>query len=144
MASNPAAPAAGPGKPRLNDRLMLLYTGVQRNAHDVLDEQLARTESGDNEAALIRMAAGSPEQMAKHFEGDWMKMSNDEVGTAYAWALANVECILHSGGMTDLDRIMQRIAAGEAPESATKAITRDDYAALTSDTVDYLRKTYGN
>lgn len=100
--------------------------------------------SDTDAAALIRMAAGSPEMSVKHFEGDWMKMSNDEVGAAYAWALANVECILHSGGMTDLDRIMQRIAAGDAPESAAKAITRNDYAGLTGDTVDYLRKTYGN
>jgi len=94
--------------------------------------------------ALIRMASSAPEQAAAHFEGDWMKMPNDAAGVAYAWALANVECILHAGGMTDLDRIMDRLAAGEAPEVATKAITRNDYAELTSDTVDYLRKAYGN
>jgi len=99
--------------------------------------------SDANTAMLIRMA-GAPDQVAAHFEGDWMKMSNEAVGVAYAWALANVECILHSGGMTDLDRIMERIAAGQAPEAATKAVTHNDYAELTGDTVDYLRKTYGN
>ena len=98
--------------------------------------------SDANAAALVRMAASEPEQAAAHFEGDWMKMSNEVVGVAYAWALANVECILHAGGMTDLDRIMGRLASGEAPEAATKAVTRSDYAELTSDTVDYLRKTY--
>jgi tetratricopeptide (TPR) repeat protein len=100
--------------------------------------------SDANAAALIRMASSAPERAAAHFEGDWMKMSSDEVGLAYAWALANVECILHSGGMTDLDRILQRIAAGEAAEASTKEITRSDYAGLTSDTVDYLRKAYSN
>jgi D-glycero-alpha-D-manno-heptose-7-phosphate kinase len=41
----------------LNDRLMLLYTGVQRHAHDVLVEQVARTESGANDRELKRMRA---------------------------------------------------------------------------------------
>jgi tetratricopeptide (TPR) repeat protein len=98
--------------------------------------------SNTSAAALIRMAASAPEQAAAHFEGDWMKMSNEVVGVAYAWALANVECILRAGGMTDLDRIMNRLADGEASEAATKGVTRSNYAELTSDTVDYLRKTY--
>jgi tetratricopeptide (TPR) repeat protein len=99
--------------------------------------------SDSSAATLIRMAINAPEQAAAHFEGDWMKMSNEMVGVAYAWALANVECILHAGGLTDLDRIMDRLASGEAPEAATKVVTRSDYAELTSNTVDYLRKTYG-
>jgi Tfp pilus assembly protein PilF len=94
--------------------------------------------------ALLRMAAGSPEGVAAHFEGEWMKMPNDAAAAAYAWALANVEWILHSGGMTDMQRILDRLAAGEAPEAATRAVTRDDYAALTLDTLEYLHKTYGN
>jgi len=99
--------------------------------------------SDTSAATLIQMATSAPEQAAAHFEGDWMKMPNEIVGMAYAWALANVECILHAGGMSDLDRIMDRLASGEAPEAATKVVTRGDYAELTSDTVDYLRKTYG-
>lgn len=39
----------------LEECLMLLYTGIQRNAHDVLDEQEARTRSGDNSEYLSRM-----------------------------------------------------------------------------------------
>jgi hypothetical protein len=46
--------------------------------------------------------------------------------------------------MTDVNRILARLAIGDAPEAATKAVTRDDYAALTTDTLDYLRQTYGN
>lgn len=41
----------------LQQRLMLLYTGLQRHAHDVLDEQLERTESGDNDRCLVEMGA---------------------------------------------------------------------------------------
>lgn len=31
----------------LEERLLLLYTGIQRHAHEILDEQLERTRSGD-------------------------------------------------------------------------------------------------
>jgi len=41
----------------LRERLMLLYTGVQRHAHEVVDEQLARTVAGDNDAPLTKLAA---------------------------------------------------------------------------------------
>jgi D-glycero-alpha-D-manno-heptose-7-phosphate kinase len=36
----------------LEDRLMLFYTGVQRTAHEVIEEQLRRTEQGDLLAEL--------------------------------------------------------------------------------------------
>ena len=97
-----------------------------------------------NAAALVLMTAKTPEQVTTHFEGDWMKMPNDVAGLAYAWALANIECIVQSGGVSDLERILDRIAGGEAPEAAVKGVTRDDYAELTNDTVVYLRKTYGD
>ena len=100
--------------------------------------------SDGSAAALIRTASSAPEKVTAHFEGDWMKMPNEAADAAYAWALANVEYILHAGGMTDMRRIMERLAAGETAEAATKAVTRDDYQALTTNTVDYLRKTYGN
>lgn len=32
----------------LEERLMLLYTGIQRHAHEVLDEQIQKTQAGEN------------------------------------------------------------------------------------------------
>jgi len=93
-------------------------------------------------AALIAINGAAPDQVQAHFEGDWMKMSNDVAAVAYAWALANVECIISSGGMGDLDRIMDRLAAGEPAEAATRAVVRSGYAELTSETVDFLRRNY--
>jgi D-glycero-alpha-D-manno-heptose-7-phosphate kinase len=40
----------------LERRLLLLYTGIQRHAHEVLDEQTARTQSGENDADLGKLA----------------------------------------------------------------------------------------
>jgi hypothetical protein len=48
MASNPAAPAAGPGKPRLNDRLMLsgiFYAEACKCSLDSLPAGMATREA---------------------------------------------------------------------------------------------------
>lgn len=39
----------------LENNLLLFYTGIQRHAHEVLDEQLERTQSGDNLSYLERL-----------------------------------------------------------------------------------------
>lgn len=41
----------------LEERLLLLYTGRQRTAHEVLDEQVERTKMGQNDALLAHMKA---------------------------------------------------------------------------------------
>ena len=94
--------------------------------------------------ALVRMYGAAPDQVAAHFRGDWMKMSNDAAAAAYAWALANVEFIISVGGMSDLERILDRLAAGESPEAATRAVIGSGYADLSSETVEYLRRNYGH
>jgi hypothetical protein len=55
-----------------------------------------------------------------------------------------VDFIVHSGGMNDMDRILDRLAAGDAPEAAVHAVLHSDYAELARDTVDFLQKTYRN
>jgi tetratricopeptide (TPR) repeat protein len=97
-----------------------------------------------NAAALIAIYKRDPALGLKHFEGDWMKLSNGEAGAAYAWALANLEYLIQNGGMGDVERILDRLAAGDAPEAALKAVLRSDYIELTHDTVQYLSSKYGN
>lgn len=41
----------------LEKRLLLLYTGRQRTAHEVLDEQVERTKTGKNDAGLSELKA---------------------------------------------------------------------------------------
>ena len=100
--------------------------------------------SDSNAAALLAIYRSDPALGSRHFDGDWMKLSGADAAAAYAWALANLEFIVQSGGMSDADRILDRLAAGEAPEAALKAVIRSDYVELTHDTAEYLRKTYGN
>jgi hypothetical protein len=100
--------------------------------------------SNTNAAALLAIYQADSALVSKHYADDWMKLSNGDAGVAYAWALANVEYIVRSGGMSDIDRILDRLAAGEAPESAVRAVLRSDYSELTRDTAEYLKKTNSN
>jgi tetratricopeptide (TPR) repeat protein len=96
--------------------------------------------SDANSAALVAMYESDPALGVKHFQGDWMKLSNQAAAAAYAWALADVEYIVQSGGINDVDRILDRMAAGDASEEAVKAVTHCDYAELTHNIAQYLRK----
>jgi tetratricopeptide (TPR) repeat protein len=95
-------------------------------------------------AALIAIYKSDPALGLTHYQGDWMKLSNAAVSAAYAWALANLEYIMQSGGMNDVDRILDRLAAGDDPEEALRAVMRCDYVDLAHDTVQYLRSQYGH
>jgi len=76
-------------------------------------------------------------------ESSWMRLSGDEAGYAYAWALANMEFIVQVDGMGDVEHILNRIAAGSSTEAALHEVLHSDYDDLMQSTVQYLRKTYG-
>ena len=75
-------------------------------------------------------------------EGSWMELNASEVRQAYAWALANIEYLVHSGGMEDIERILDRIGDGLASEAAVREVTHGDYEDLVESTAEYLRKRY--
>ena len=62
---------------------------------------------------------------------------------AYAWALANIEYIVQTQGMGDIERILDRLAAGNSTESALHQVLHDDYGDLMKATAEYLKKNYG-
>jgi hypothetical protein len=45
--------------------------------------------------------------------------------------------------MGDIERILDRLAAGSETEAALKEVLRDDYGELMKATEEYLRKNYG-
>ncbi len=130
----------------------LTHSFVQQKARSRapawIQEGLAQWMEGKrsdrNAAALVSMYQNDPALGLTHYEGSWMKLSNDAAGAAYAWALANVEYIVKSGGMMDMDRILERLAGGDTSEAALQAVLHVGYADLTHDTAEFLRKTYGN
>ncbi len=91
---------------------------------------------------LLDAAAQSAMPSLSSMEGSWMGLSGGSAAFAYAWSLAVVESIIQSGGMTDIGRLLDRIATSSSTEAALREILRLDYAELQQQTLDYLRHAY--
>jgi hypothetical protein len=99
--------------------------------------------SGEDAAVLLAIYSGGQAIPLSRLEGSWMNMSGDTARYAYAWALANIEYIVHAGGMGDVERILDRIGAGMATEAALREVLHSDSNDVMKSTAEYLRKTYG-
>jgi tetratricopeptide (TPR) repeat protein len=97
----------------------------------------------DGNAAVLAQVydEGEAAPLAK-LEGSWMGLPGDVARYAYAWALANVEYIVETQGMADVERILDRIAEGGSTEEALHAVLRDNYDDLMRATASYLKKSY--
>lgn len=76
------------------------------------------------------------------YETSWMNLPRDAASNAYAWSLAVVEAIVTVNGVDDLERILDRIAAGSATEDAIRAVLHEDYPGLMLFTAQFLHKAY--
>ena len=98
--------------------------------------------SDENAAVLVQIFGEGRATPLSRLEGSWIGFKGDAARYAYAWALANVEYIIQTGGMRDVERILERIAAGMSTEAAVREVVRSDYNDLMQSTAEYLRKTY--
>jgi tetratricopeptide (TPR) repeat protein len=99
--------------------------------------------SGDAAAALVQSYDAKRFMALGDLEGSWMQLPADVAAYAYAWALANIEYIVQTGGMVDVERILDRLASGSTTEAAVHEILHSNYEDLMQSTSEYLRKTYG-
>ena len=99
-----------------------------------------RRSSGAS-SALLDLAAQNGIPSLGSLEGSWLALSGNSAAFAYAWSLAVVESIVQSGGITDISRLLDRIATSST-EAALRETLRCDYAELAQQTVDYLRHAY--
>ena len=76
-------------------------------------------------------------------EGSFLQFSGIEAYVAYAESLAAVSYINDSYGMSDIQRILQRISQGSSAEAALRATIHSDYGQLESDLARYLADKYG-
>ncbi len=77
-------------------------------------------------------------------EGSFMNFSGAQAYVAYAESLAAVSYINDSYGMSDIQRILQRLAEGNSTESALRATIRVDYGQMQTDMARYLADRFGN
>ena len=98
--------------------------------------------SGDHAAALVQIYGAEHAAPLGRLEGPWMGMDGNQAAYAYAWALANIEYIVQADGMGDIERILDRIGAGESTESALRAVLHSDYNDVMQSTAEFLKKNY--
>lgn len=76
-------------------------------------------------------------------EGSFMNFSGAQAYVAYAESLAAVTYINDSYGLSDVQRILQRISQGSSTEAALRATIHADYGQFESDLARYLSDKYG-
>jgi len=76
-------------------------------------------------------------------EGSFLNFSGNAAYLAYAESLAAVSYINDSYGMSDIQRILQRLSQGSSTEAALRATIHSDYGQLESDLARYLADKYG-
>jgi tetratricopeptide (TPR) repeat protein len=76
------------------------------------------------------------------YETSWLSLPKDAASNAYAWSLAVVETIVTVNGIDDMERILDRIAAGSSTEDACRAVLHADYSELMLSTAQFLHKAY--
>ncbi len=97
--------------------------------------------SGDSAGVLAQVYHDGHAPSLGSLEGSWMGLSSDAASYAYAWSLANIEYIVQTDGMGDIERILDLIGSGTSTEEALRQVLHSDYNDLMQSTADYLRKT---
>ena len=77
-------------------------------------------------------------------EGSFMQFSGVQATVAYEESLAAVQYISDSYGMSDLQRILERLGQGSSVETALRATIHSDYGQLEADLGKYLTSKYGS
>ena len=107
-----------------------------------LAQRMEGRRSSSSAGALIDAFGQGAVPTLGSLEGSWIAMPANQVSLAYAWSLAVVESIIQSGGISDISRLLDRIANAPSPESATRETLHSDYADLAQQTATYLRHEY--
>jgi tetratricopeptide (TPR) repeat protein len=128
----------------------LTHSFVRQKSHNRaptwLQEGIAQWMEGKRTSRvsgeLLDLAAQNETPSLNSLEGSWMALPGNSAAFAYAWSLAVVESIIQSGGITDISRLLDRIATSSSTESALRETLRCDYAELEQQAVSYLRHAY--
>ena len=107
-----------------------------------LAQWMEGSRAGDDAAVLVQIFDQKQAISLGSLEGSWTRFDRKTAQYAYAWALANMEYIIQADGMSDAERILDRLGAGTSTEQALREVLHSDYSDLMESTVNYLRKNY--
>jgi len=112
-----------------------------------LHEGIAQIEEGKSSATygrpLAQLFAAGQEIPYNALEGSFMRFSTPEAVIAYAESLAAVEYIRDTYGMSDIPRILDRLAQGSSTEVALRSTIHADYSQLHDEMARWLKDKYG-
>ena len=98
--------------------------------------------SSNTAGALVDAAGRDAIPSLGAMEGSWMGLSGNSAAFAYAWGLAVVESIIDAGGVSDISRLLDRIATSPSTETALQETLHSNYSDLQDQTVAYLKREY--
>ena len=110
-------------------------TWLQEGVAQYMEGRRSSTSAG----TLLDDASRGAVPTLEMLEGSWMALPGDSAAMAYAWSLATVEAIIQSGGVGDISRLLDRIAAVPSTEEALRDTLHENYADLQQQTIAYLR-----
>jgi tetratricopeptide (TPR) repeat protein len=129
----------------------LTHSFIQQKTHgrvptwiqEGVAQWLEGKRSDENAAVLVQIYDQGQAAPLGSLEGSWLGLSSATARYAYAWALANIEYIVETDGMGDIERILDQLASGASTEQALKEVLHDNYGDLMTSCADYLKRTYG-
>jgi tetratricopeptide (TPR) repeat protein len=111
--------------------------------HEGIAQMLEPKSLGGDGHQLSTLFKAQQEIPLNALESSFMSFSGVQAYVAYAESLAAVFYINETYGMSDIQRILQRLSEGNSTEAALRATIHSDYGQLESDMAKYLADRYG-
>jgi hypothetical protein len=111
--------------------------------HEGIAQLLEPKSLGGDGHQLARLFKTQQYIQLNVLEGSFMHLSGPQAYLAYAESLAAVSYINDTYGLSDIQRILQRIGEGNSTETALRATIHSDYGQLESELAKYLSDKYG-
>ena len=111
--------------------------------HEGIAQFLEPKSLGGEGRQLSQLFKAQREIPLNALEGSFQNFSGGQAYIAYAESLAAVSYINDSYGMSDVQRILQRISQGSSTEAALRSTLHSDYGQLETDLAKYLSDKYG-
>jgi hypothetical protein len=113
-------------------------TWVQEGVAQWMEGRRSTSSAG----ALVELAGQGRAPSLQVLEGSWMTLSGAAASSAYAYSLAAVESIIEAGGISDISRLLDRIATAPSMDAALRDALHSNYPDLDQQTITYLRHEY--
>ena len=112
--------------------------------HEGIAQALEPKSISSSGRRLAQLFAAQHEVPYNALEGSFMNLSGMEATLAYDESLAAVEYIDQTYGVSELRRILERLAQGSSTEAALRATIHSDYGHLQGEVGKYLVARFGS